>query len=163
MPSRSAKRCVKTSEEEWPADRDADAVLDVIGDHRSCEHLRRPFRDGLALGRATDELRHVAQVLAHESPRRLLGRSAKDELLLEGLAGLVRRDDEVLLHGAACHLSVGSLLLVERRTSATTNPAPIASWIARHTPLLQLLNTTVIQRPGFNTRKYSAKHPPISS
>ena len=39
------------------------------------------------------------------------------------------------------------------RTSATTNPARwIASWIAFHTALLLLWNSTVIHRPGLRTR-----------
>ena len=44
------------------------------------------------------------------------------------------------------------------RTSATTKPAAsIASWMAFHTALRELWKTTVIQRPGFRTRRYSAK------
>ena len=44
------------------------------------------------------------------------------------------------------------------RTSATTKPAAsMASWIAVQTALLELWKTTVIQRPGLSTLRYSSK------
>ena len=57
------------------------------------------------------------------------------------------------LTAPARYLAEGPLLLVQDPHVGHDEPARwIASWIAFHTALLLLWNTTVIQRPGFRTR-----------